>query len=131
MNCCKLMDETNTVSFSTVLSLTNLSLYSTVAVVGHSGCGKSTLIRLLYRLYDTTSGSVSIDGQDVKSVQLDSLRKHIGVVPQDTVLFNDTIGYNVHYGRLSEPWEHVLEAADKVISSPYIYIYIHKLQSLL
>jgi ABC-type transport system involved in Fe-S cluster assembly fused permease/ATPase subunit len=57
---------------------------------------------------------VSIDGQDVKSVQLDSLRKHIGVVPQDTVLFNDTIGYNVHYGRLSEPWEHVLEAADKV-----------------
>jgi ATP-binding cassette, subfamily B (MDR/TAP), member 7 len=103
-------------------------------VVGHSGCGKSTLIRLLYRLYDTTSGSVSIDGQDVKSVQLDSLRKHIGVVPQDTVLFNDTIGYNVHYGRLSEPWEHVLEAADKVNFFTiyiYTYMYIHTGTSLL
>ena len=85
-----------------------------MAVVGHSGCGKSTLIRLLYRLYDATSGRVTIDGQDVKQVQLESLRHAIAVVPQDTVLFNDTLGYNVHYGNLAAPWEKVQEAADQV-----------------
>ncbi|KAG5183176.1 iron-sulfur clusters transporter atm1, mitochondrial precursor [Tribonema minus] len=85
----------------------------TVAVVGHSGCGKSTLIRLLYRLYDASSGSVTIDGQDVTKVQLSSLRRHIAVVPQDTVLFHDTIGYNLHYGNLTQPWEKVVEAAEQ------------------
>jgi ABC-type multidrug transport system fused ATPase/permease subunit len=94
---------------------------STVAVVGHSGCGKSTLIRLLYRLYECTSGSVTIDGQDVKSVRMDSLRKHIGVVPQDTVLFNDTIGYNLHYGNLSAPWTKVLEAVDMVRLTTFVH----------
>lgn len=71
----------------------------TVAVVGPTGAGKSTLSRLLYRFYDTTSGSIRIDGQDVRAVTQESLRAAIGIVPQDTVLFNDTIRYNIAYGR--------------------------------
>ncbi|MDX1670459.1 MAG: ABC transporter ATP-binding protein/permease, partial [Limnobacter sp.] len=96
----------NSVSFSydsrrQVLS--NLSFEipagQTLAVVGHSGAGKSTLSRLLYRFYDVNSGSISIDGQDIREVSQDSLREQIGIVPQDTVLFNDTIAYNIAYGR--------------------------------
>ncbi len=71
----------------------------TVAVVGASGAGKSTLARLLYRFYDVTGGRITIDGQDIRSVQQASLRQAIGIVPQDTVLFNDTVGYNIGYGR--------------------------------
>ena len=71
----------------------------TVAVVGASGAGKSTLARLLYRFYDVGAGSISIDGQDIRQVTQASLRRAIGIVPQDTVLFNDTIGYNIAYGR--------------------------------
>jgi ATP-binding cassette subfamily B protein len=71
----------------------------TLAVVGPSGSGKSTLARLLFRFYDVTAGAVRIDGQDLREVTQDSLRAMIGVVPQDTVLFNDTIGYNIAYGR--------------------------------
>jgi ABC-type transport system involved in Fe-S cluster assembly fused permease/ATPase subunit len=71
----------------------------TVAVVGPSGSGKSTIGRLLFRFYDVTGGAVTIDGQDVRDVTQASLRAAIGVVPQDTVLFNDTIGYNIGYGR--------------------------------
>jgi len=70
-----------------------------LAVVGHSGAGKSTLSRILYRFYDIQSGAVSIDGQDIRDVTQASLRAAIGIVPQDTVLFNDTIGYNIGYGR--------------------------------
>jgi ATP-binding cassette subfamily B protein len=70
-----------------------------VAVVGHSGAGKSTLSRLLFRFYDVTDGRVLVDGQDVRSVTCDSLREVIGIVPQDTVLFNDSILYNLAYGR--------------------------------
>ncbi|MEY2885110.1 MAG: hypothetical protein RL490_2834, partial [Pseudomonadota bacterium] len=70
-----------------------------LAIVGHSGAGKSTLSRILYRFYDIQSGTVSIDGQDIAGVTQDSLRRAIGIVPQDTVLFNDTIGYNIGYGR--------------------------------
>ena len=70
-----------------------------LAVVGHSGAGKSTLSRILYRFYDIAGGSVTIDGQDIRGVTQDSLRQAIGIVPQDTVLFNDTIGYNIGYGR--------------------------------
>jgi ABC-type transport system involved in Fe-S cluster assembly fused permease/ATPase subunit len=81
----------------------------TVAVVGPSGCGKSTLIRLLYRFYDVPSGHISIDGQKLTEVNLDSLRRNIAVIPQDTVLFNDTIGYNVRYGNLAAPEERVQE----------------------
>ena len=70
-----------------------------LAIVGHSGAGKSTISRILYRFYDIASGSVPIDGQDVRQVSQASLRAAIGIVPQDTVLFNDTIGYNIGYGR--------------------------------
>jgi ATP-binding cassette subfamily B protein len=72
---------------------------ATVAIVGSSGAGKSTIARLLFRFYDLDSGAIEIDGQDVRSVTQDSLRRAIGVVPQDTVLFNDTILYNIAYGR--------------------------------
>jgi ATP-binding cassette subfamily B protein len=71
----------------------------TVAVVGASGAGKSTLARLLYRFYDVSGGRITIDGQDIRGVTQDSLRRSIGIVPQDTVLFNDTVGYNIAYGR--------------------------------
>jgi ATP-binding cassette subfamily B protein len=83
----------------------------TVAVVGGSGSGKSTLARLLLRLYDTNAGRITIDGQDVREVQLASLRQAIGVVPQDTVLFNDTIAYNIGYGRTGAGMHEVVEAA--------------------
>ncbi|MEH3035166.1 MAG: ABC transporter ATP-binding protein/permease [Sphingomonas adhaesiva] len=72
---------------------------STLAVVGPSGAGKSTLARLMYRFYDVDSGRIAIDGQDIAQVTQDSVRAAIGIVPQDTVLFNDTIGYNIAYGR--------------------------------
>ncbi len=83
----------------------------TVAIVGPSGAGKSTIGRLLYRFYDVTAGRVTIDGQDVRAVTQASLRRAIGVVPQDTVLFNDTIGYNIAYGNPDAPWEEVERAA--------------------
>ena len=72
-----------------------------VAVVGHSGSGKSTLARLLYRFYDVDSGSIRIDGLDLRALTQDSVRAAIGIVPQDTVLFNDSIRYNIRYGRPS------------------------------
>jgi ABC-type transport system involved in Fe-S cluster assembly fused permease/ATPase subunit len=84
----------------------------TVAVVGPSGAGKSTISRLLYRFYDVQSGSVSIDGQDVRGVTQKSLRSAIGMVPQDTVLFNDTIAYNIRYGRPSASEAEVEQAAE-------------------
>jgi ATP-binding cassette, subfamily B, heavy metal transporter len=71
----------------------------TVAIVGPSGAGKSTISRLLFRLYDVSSGRILIDGQDIRTVTQASLRASIGMVPQDTVLFNDTIRYNIRYGR--------------------------------
>ncbi len=84
----------------------------TVAVVGPSGAGKSTLSRLLYRFYDVQSGSITIDGQDLHSVTQKSLRKVIGMVPQDTVLFNDTIAYNIRYGRPNASDAEVTAAAE-------------------
>ncbi|CAN1795497.1 ABC transporter B family member 25, mitochondrial [Linum perenne] len=78
-----------------------------VAIVGTSGSGKSTILRLIFRFFDTHSGSIQIDGQDIRDVKLDSLRSCIGVVPQDTVLFNDTIYHNIHYGCLSASEEEV------------------------
>ena len=83
----------------------------TVAVVGTSGSGKSTLARLLYRFYDVQLGRVAIDGQDIRQVTQKSVRAVIGIVPQDTVLFNDTIFYNIAYGRTEASREEVLEAA--------------------
>ncbi len=82
----------------------------TVAVVGSSGAGKSTIGRLLFRFYDVVSGAVRIDGQDIRNVTQKSLHNQIGVVPQDTVLFNDTIGYNIAYGRAGAS-QHQIEAA--------------------
>jgi ATP-binding cassette, subfamily B, heavy metal transporter len=84
---------------------------STVAVVGPSGAGKSTLSRLLFRFYDPTGGRITIDGQDIKAVRQDSLRRAIGIVPQDSVLFNDTVGYNIAYGRDGAGPEEVEAAA--------------------
>jgi ATP-binding cassette subfamily B protein len=72
---------------------------TSLAVVGPSGAGKSTLARLLYRFYDPTAGRILIDGQDIAGITQRSLRSAIGIVPQDTVLFNDTVGYNIAYGR--------------------------------
>jgi ATP-binding cassette subfamily B protein len=83
----------------------------TVAVVGHSGSGKSTLSRLLYRFYDVDSGHIRIDGRDLRDVTQQSLRAAIGIVPQDTVLFNDSILYNIQYGRTGATREEVEAAA--------------------
>lgn len=82
-----------------------------VAIVGPSGCGKSTILRLLFRYYDAQEGRILIDGQDIRDVSLDSLRRAIGVVPQDTPLFNNTIEHNIHYGNLDASPEQVYEAA--------------------
>ncbi|KAL5967668.1 ATP-binding cassette sub-family B member 7 mitochondrial [Taenia solium] len=82
-----------------------------VAVVGESGCGKSTLVRLLYRFYDVDAGSVLIGGQNIQDVDLVSLRKSIAVIPQDTVLFHNTIFYNLKYGNLGATDDEVYEAA--------------------
>jgi ATP-binding cassette subfamily B protein len=84
---------------------------STLAVVGPSGAGKSTLSRLLFRFYDVTGGRITIDGQDIRDVTQASLRRAIGIVPQDTVLFNDTIGYNIGYGREGASQAEVEDAA--------------------
>jgi len=84
----------------------------TVAIVGPSGAGKSTISRLLYRFYDIQSGSIVIDGQNVRDVTQQSLRAAIGMVPQDTVLFNDTIAYNIRYGRIDASDDEVNRAAD-------------------
>ncbi|GJE76952.1 ABCB family ABC transporter ATP-binding protein/permease [Methylorubrum suomiense] len=83
----------------------------TVAIVGPSGAGKSTLSRLLFRFYEPQSGRITIDGQDIATVRQDSLRAAIGMVPQDTVLFNDTIGYNIRYGRWDASETELREAA--------------------
>ncbi|KAJ9144685.1 Iron-sulfur clusters transporter ATM1 [Pleurostoma richardsiae] len=84
-----------------------------VAIVGPSGCGKSTLLRLLFRFYDAQSGRILIDDQDIREVNLDSLRRSIGVVPQDTPLFNDTVEHNIRYGDLSAPHDRVVAAAKR------------------
>jgi len=83
----------------------------TVAVVGSSGAGKSTLARLLYRFYDVNAGRIEINGVDVRDLTQDSLRQHVGIVPQDTVLFNDSIAYNIRYGRPDATMDEVIEAA--------------------
>jgi ATP-binding cassette subfamily B protein len=83
----------------------------TFAIVGPSGAGKSTIARLLFRFYDVGGGRITIDGQDIRTVQQDSLRAAIGIVPQDMVLFNDTIGYNIAYGRADATRDDVEAAA--------------------
>ena len=95
----------------------------TVTVVGPSGSGKSTLARLLYRFYDIGSGSITIDGQDIRDVTQASLRQAIGIVPQDTVLFNDTIEYNILYGRPDAGHEAAVQAAQ----AAHIHSFIERL----
>ena len=84
-----------------------------VAIVGPSGCGKSTILRLLFRFYDVETGRILIDDQDIKDVSLQSLRQAIGVVPQDTPLFNNTIEHNIRYGNMSASLEEVKTAAER------------------
>ena len=97
---------------------------TTTAVVGHSGSGKSTLSRLLYRFYEVNQGAITIDGQDLRALTQDSLRHAIGIVPQDTVLFNDTIEYNIAYGKPGSSKEDIVAAAkaasihDFIVSLP-------------
>ena len=95
----------------------------TIAVVGASGAGKSTLSRLLFRFYDVGQGSIQINGQDIRSVTQSSLRAAIGIVPQDTVLFNDTIYYNIAYGRPEASHEEVIAAAQ----AAHIHTFIESL----
>ncbi|KAK4519144.1 Multifunctional pyrimidine synthesis protein CAD [Mucor velutinosus] len=97
------------------------------AFVGPSGCGKSTILRLLFRFYEPQSGNIYVDGQNIKDVTMDSLRKAIGVVPQDTTLFNNSIYYNINYGRIDASREEVYQAAkrarihDVIMSLPEKY----------
>ncbi len=83
----------------------------TLAIVGHSGAGKSTLPRLLFRFYDVSAGSIEINGYDIRKLRLHSLRNSIGIVPQDTVLFNDSIEYNIRYGRPTASHAEIITAA--------------------
>ncbi|KAL4715897.1 hypothetical protein ACJJTC_013197 [Scirpophaga incertulas] len=100
---------------------------NTVALVSPSGAGKSTIMRLLFRFYDVNEGAVLVDGQDVRTVTQASLRANIGVVPQDTVLFNNTIRYNIQYGRLSAASADIISAAknadihDRILTFPDAY----------
>ncbi|MBB3214608.1 ATP-binding cassette subfamily B protein [Herbaspirillum sp. Sphag1AN] len=96
---------------------------TTTAVVGHSGSGKSTLSRLLYRFYEVNAGSITIDGQDLRNVTQTSLRSTIGIVPQDTVLFNDTIEYNIAYGKPGSSKADIVAAA----KAAYIHDFIESL----
>ena len=93
---------------------------ATVAIVGPSGAGKSTVSRLLYRFYDIDAGRILIDGQDIRDVAQDSLRAAIGIVPQDTVLFNDTIGYNIRYGRWDASDAEMRQAAEMAQVASFI-----------
>lgn len=99
----------------------------TVALVGPSGSGKSTIIRLLFRFYDVLGGSIFVDGRNIKNIKQNSLRSAIGVVPQDTVLFNNSIKYNIKYGRITASDADVIEAAraadihDKIMNFPEQY----------
>jgi len=90
----------------------------TTAVVGHSGSGKSTILRLLFRFYDVNTGRITIDGQDIRSVKQSSIRQAIGIVPQDTILFNDTIRNNIAYGKPN--------ASKKEIIAASKFAYIHE-----
>jgi ATP-binding cassette subfamily B (MDR/TAP) protein 6 len=105
----------------------NIAPGKTVAIVGQTGAGKSTIMRLLFRFYDVDSGAIMIDGQNVKTVTQHSLRSAIGVVPQDTVLFNNTIKFNINYGRLTAEDQDVIVAAknadihEKILTFPKQY----------
>jgi ATP-binding cassette subfamily B protein len=103
---------------------------TSLAVVGPSGAGKSTLARLLYRFYDPTKGRILIDGQPIADVNQRSLRAAVGIVPQDTVLFNDTIGYNIAYGRSEASTADVEEAAKGAAIDEFVKALPHGYESM-
>ena len=109
------VSSTSTITKRPILRGTTFTIPQgkTVAIVGTSGCGKSTLLRMLYRFYAPDNGSIRIGGNDISSYTIDSVRRAMAVVPQDIVLFNDTIGYNIQYGNLDASWEEVLNASKK------------------
>src|SRR5439155_10905899 len=100
------------------------------AIVGPSGAGKSTIARLLYRFYDPSAGRITIDGQDIAKVDQKSLRAGIGIVPQDTVLFNDTIGYNIGYGRDGASQDEIDAAARGAAIDRFIAVLPDKYESM-
>jgi ATP-binding cassette subfamily B protein len=102
----------------------------TVAVVGPSGAGKSTISRILYRFYDIQGGAVTIDGQDIRDITQESLRAVIGIVPQDTVLFNDTVKYNIAYGRIGASEAQIREAARLAQIDKFIDLLPHGYESM-
>lgn len=110
---------------------------NTVALVGASGAGKSTIVRLLFRFYDVEQGVVLVDGQNIKTITQSSLRRAIGVVPQDTVLFNNTIKYNIQYGRIEAADADIISAArnadihERILSFPNGYDTQVKMQFLI
>jgi len=107
-----------------VIGLTDVDFVAeagkTTAIVGPSGAGKSTVLKLLYRFYDPSAGRVTIDGQDLRALTQESLRAHLGLVPQDVVLFNDTLRYNIGYGRLDATHEELEEAARRAQLGDFI-----------
>jgi ABC-type multidrug transport system fused ATPase/permease subunit len=103
---------------------------TTVGIVGTSGGGKSTILRTLFRFYDVSSGSISVGGRDVRDWTLSSLRDGVSVVPQDTVLFNETIGYNIGYGRLGATEEDIVSAAKKASMHDTIMTFPDKYDTL-
>jgi len=100
---------------------------TSTAIVGESGSGKSTVLKLLFRFYDVDSGSIRLDGMDMRDIKIDDLRQHIGVVPQDTILFNDTLMYNLMYSKPDATEEQVYAACkaasihDKILNFPNGY----------
>ena len=86
---------------------------TSTAIVGESGSGKSTILKLLFRFYDVDSGSIAVDGLDIRDIRTESLRDKIGVVPQDTILFNDTLIYNLRYSRPDATDEDIMEACKR------------------
>jgi ATP-binding cassette, subfamily B (MDR/TAP), member 7 len=104
---------TNSTTARPILRGTTLSIQQgrTVAIVGSSGCGKSTILRLLFRFYEPTSGTVRLGNHPIDDYDIDSVRRAIAIIPQDTILFNDTIRYNIRYGNLSSSDDDVIDAA--------------------
>jgi ABC-type multidrug transport system fused ATPase/permease subunit len=101
-----------------------------VALVGHSGAGKSTIAQLLQRLYDTSSGSILIDGKPIESLEISSLRKNIGVVPQEVLLFGGTIRENIEYGKPGASNEEIEEAARQANALEFINLFPERLETL-
>ena len=108
----------------------NIPSGSSLAIVGPTGAGKSTISRLLFRFYDVTNGNISINGKDIKDISQVSLRKNIGIVPQDTVLFNDTVFYNLKYGKIGSSDKEIWKAAEQAQLSSLIKTFPEGMQTV-